>query len=267
MLTTAIDIMTKRIAAILAENAPSILLYGSVPLDDFRPGWSDIDLMVLTRQAISPAQAAELVTLRQTLAAEHPENPFFRCFEGGMLCLEGFLSGQEDTVVYWGTSGQRVDTRYRCDSFSMLELCQHSRLLWGEDIRPQLPAPSREDLVAGVAAHLATIRRHAQKTSASLYSFGWLLDIARCLYTLRTGSIAAKTQAGQWALEQHLCPIPDALKTALSARQDPAAALDDPQLMALAGSLGPDIQRFADVLEAELRRNMIDLSSAAHGGF
>jgi len=252
MLTTALDIMTRRIAAILAGNTPSILLYGSIPLDDFRPGWSDIDLLVLTRQAISPAQAAELVALRQTLAAEHPENPFFRCFEGGMLSLEGFLSGKEDTVVYWGTSSQRVDTRYHCDCFSMLELCQHSRLLWGEDIRPLLPMPCREDLVAGVAAHLATIRQHAQKTSASLYSFGWLMDIARCLFTLRTGGVAAKTQTGQWALEQRLCPVPDALKAALSARQDPAAALGDPQLMAVSSSLGPDIQLCADVLEEEL---------------
>ena len=152
MLTKAIDIMAERIAAILAENAHSILLYGSVPLDDFRPGWSDIDLMVLTRRPIAPGQADKLVNLRQALAAEHPVNPFFRCFEGGMLTLERFLSGEEDTVVYWGTSGQRIDRRYRCDCFSMLELCRHSRLLRGEDIRPMLPQPRKRERVTMAAA-------------------------------------------------------------------------------------------------------------------
>ena len=252
MLTRAIDIMVERIAAILAGNEPSILLYGSVLLEDFRPGWSDIDLMVLTRKPITPEQAGELVNLRQALAAQHPENPFFRCFEGGMLTLEGFLSGEEDTMVYWGTSGQRVDTRYRCDCFSMLELCRHSRLLLGEDIRPLLPLPRREDLAAGVAAHLRTIRQHAQQTGASLYSYGWLLDIARCLYSLRTGEIIGKTPAGYWALAQNLCPVPEALRSALAVRENPAAALQDPQRMAQATSLGPAVQRFADVLEQAL---------------
>ena len=252
MLTKAIDIMAERIAAILAENAPSILLYGSVPLDDFRPGWSDIDLIVLTRRPIAPGQADKLVNLRQALAAEHPVNPFFRCFEGGMLTLERFLSGEEDTVVYWGTSGQRIDRRYRCDCFSMLELCRHSRLLRGEDIRPLLPQPRQEDLASGVAAHLSTIRQYAQQTGASLYSYGWLLDIARCLYTLRTGEIIGKTAAGRWALAQNLCPVPDALRSALAVRENPAAALQDPQRMAQAASLGPAVQRFADVLEEAL---------------
>ena len=252
MLNDAIQTLAGRIGGILGDNLLSILLYGSIPLDDFCPGWSDIDLMVLTRGSIAPEQAAELVTLRQALAAEHPEDPFFRCFEGGMLPLESFLAGQEDTVVYWGTSGQRVDTRYHCDCFSMLEICRHSRLLLGEDVRPRLPLPSRDELVAGVAAHLRTIRRHAQQTGPSLYAFGWLLDIARCLYTLRTGGIIGKTPAACWALEQHLCPVPEALQATISARNDPAATRQSPGMMALAAGLGPDVQRFADVLETEL---------------
>lgn len=259
MLSNAINIMTERIVAILGENARSVLLYGSIPLEDFRPGWSDIDLLVLTREPLSREQADVLMTLRQTLAAEYPENPYFLRFEGGILSLNGFLSGEADTAVYWGSRGQRVDTRYGYDCFSMLELCRHSRLLWGEDVRPMLPMPSCKELAAGVAGHLATIRQYAQKTGASLHSFGWLLDIARCLYTLRTGGIASKTDAGQWALEQELCPVLDALKKALYARQNAAQAVQDAALMALADKLGPDIQRFADVLEAELRKHGIDL--------
>ena len=252
MLTSALNIMTERIAAVLGENALSVLLYGSVPLEDFCPGWSDIDLLVLTRKPICLEQANGLVYLRQTLTAEFPGNPFFRCFEGGILSLEGFFSGKEDAVVYWGSNGQRVDQHYCCDCFSMLELCRHSRLLLGEDVRPLLSPPQRDELVAGVAAHLQTIRQYAQQTGPSLYSYGWLLDIARCLYTLRTGDIIGKTQAGSWALAQHLCPVPDALRAALAAREDPAAARNNPQSMSLAASLGPAIQRFADVLEAEL---------------
>ncbi len=259
MIMQSIHTMAGRIAGILGDNLLSVVLYGSIPLDDFRPGWSDIDLVVFTRGSIAPEQAAELLTLRQTLAAEHPENPFFRCFEGGMLPLESFLSGQEDTVVYWGTSGQRLDTRYHCDCFSMLEICRHSRLLLGEDVRPMLPLPSRDELIAGAAAHLCTIRLHAQQTGPSLYAFGWLLDIARCLYTLRTGGIIGKTPAAHWALEKNLCPVPEALQAAISARHNPAATRQTPGMMAMAAGLGPDIQRFADVLEKELHSLGVDI--------
>lgn len=74
---------------------------------------------------------------------------------------------------------------------------------------------------ADVKRHYETIRKYAQKTGRNLYSFGWLLDIARCLYTLRTGKIIAKTAAADWALENNLCPVPDALKAAVKVRRVP----------------------------------------------
>ena len=58
-----------------------------------------------------------------------------------------------------------------------------------------------------------------QKTGRSIYSFGWILDIARCIYTLRTGKIIVKTDVVEWALENNLCPDPDALRIALEIRR------------------------------------------------
>lgn len=58
-----------------------------------------------------------------------------------------------------------------------------------------------------VIKHYHTIRKHAVKTNESIYSCGWLLDIARGIYTLRTGRIISKTRAGEWVIEQGLCPI------------------------------------------------------------
>lgn len=84
-----------------------------------------------------------------------------------------------------------------------------------------LKTPSFSDLYADVERHYETIRKYAQKTGRNLYSFGWLLDIARCLYTLCTGKIIAKTAAADWALENDLCPVPDALKIAVKARRNP----------------------------------------------
>ena len=49
----AINKMVCEIRSILQDNEPSIYLYGSSVLNDFRLGWSDIDILVLTDSQMS----------------------------------------------------------------------------------------------------------------------------------------------------------------------------------------------------------------------
>ena len=112
--------------------------------------------------------------------------------------------------------------------------------------------PTCASLRDDVRKHCDGIRRYGRATGRSLYSFGWLLDIARGLYTLRTGAVVSKTAAGQWALEQGLCPDPGALETALLVRRAPLSHRDDPGILDCAEAIGPAVQRFADVLASEL---------------
>ena len=96
----AIDKMVRKISSILSDVKPSIYLYGSSVLDDFKLGWSDIDILVLTDSQMSEGQAQLLVGLRQAMLADEPGNLYYRSFEGGMLTLDAFLSGASDRVVY-----------------------------------------------------------------------------------------------------------------------------------------------------------------------
>lgn len=250
----AINKMVHEINSILSDCEPSIYLYGSSVLEDFKLGWSDIDILVLTSRQISEEQALKLVKLRQSMLEKESCNLYYRSFEGGMLTLDAFISGSSDRVVYWGTSGERIANTFMFDSFSMVELKESGILLYGRDIRSQLKAPSYIDLYADVKRHYETIRKYVQQAGRNLYSFGWLLDIARCLYTLRTGKIIAKTAAADWALENNLCPVPDALKTALKVRKDPLEYKNNKQTLDYAETLADSIQGFADVLESELKR-------------
>ena len=254
----AINKMIHEISNILSDCEPSIYLYGSSVLNDFRLGWSDIDILVLTNRQISEEQAQKLVNLRQTMLEKEPGNPYYRSFEGGMLTLDALISRSSDRVVYWGTSGERITDTYVFDSFSMAELIESGILLYGRDVRSLLSAPKLNDMYADIKHHYETIRSYVQKTEHSLYSFGWMLDIARCLYTLRTGKIIAKTTAAEWALKNNLCPIPDVLKTALQVRKAPLEYKNNKQTLDYAGSLADPIQGFADVLEDELKKHEYD---------
>lgn len=248
----AIRRMTEAISGVLADNQPSIYLYGSSVLNDFRLGWSDIDILALTKKRISSSQAEKLVTLRQKLLKAEPDNPYYCSFEGGMLTLAAFISKEPDCVVYWGTSGQRITDAYLFDSFGLSELKESGKLLYGEDIRCHLKAPEYADFYRDIKKHYEAIRKYAQTTDRSFYSFGWLLDIARGIYTLRYRKVIAKTAAGRWALDNNLCPVRSALEIALKVRMSPVDYLENQEILDFTAGLGPDIQSFADVLEKEL---------------
>ena len=244
--------MTHRIASVMGGSINSIWLYGSVVLKDFRLGWSDIDFLVLTEGEITESQAQELLMLRQTMLEEEPDNPYYRSFEGVIVSLPEYLSGRYTRLVYWGTSGQRITDDYRMDVFSAYELAEYGRCVFGKADCSIFRNPSRSELVDAVREHYESILRYARETNEQLYSCGWLLDIARCIYTVRYGEVISKTQAGMWALRENLFEDESALRTTLAIRQNPAEYKERAEIKEWLCKLGPVVQQYADVLEIEV---------------
>ncbi len=248
----AAERMTDRIVRILDRQVHSIWLYGSAVLDDFRPGWSDIDLLVLAEGQITRQQALQLVGLRQAMTEAEPDEPDYRSFEGIIADRKEYFTGKFTRLVYWGTSGQRITDHFQQDVFSKYELAEYGISVYGEKDRSIFPRPSGADLRSAVEQHYESIRKYAVQTDEKLYSCGWLLDIARCIYTLRHGGIIAKTRAGFWALSEHLFEDEEPLKKALEIRQHPAAYKEREDVKQWLKGLGPAVQQYADVLEREL---------------
>lgn len=250
----AIETMKERVCSILPDGIDAIYLYGSAVMGDFQLGWSDIDWICFTKAPLTVGQAQELLTLRQTLLENEPGNLYYRSFEGAFLSFSEFLLGQYTTVVYWGTSGERLTNQFELDAFSQYGLMNHGVLVSGTDVRAKLQQPTPAQLQAAVRKHYQIIRQYAVKTGPSLHSCGWLLDIARGIYTLRTGKVIAKTLAGEWALEHHLCPVETDLRMALAVRKNPLYYKKRLDVQIWLASLGDAIQQFADVLERELEK-------------
>jgi len=236
-LCISIELMKDAIIATLVGNNPTIYLYGSIVHDDFKLGASDIDIIVLTEYEITEVQANALVKLRQTMLAQYPSNPYFRLFEGGMLSTDAFLQGKNERTVYWGTSGQRITDSYNLDSFAVVELLERGILLCGGDIRAKMQPPSYTQMRDEIRQHVQTARLHGKTT-------GWLLDIARGIYTLRTGKVIPKTAAGEWAIKNNLCPNADAMYKAVEIRKTPQAHPNRDMDASI-------IQQFCDVIDAE----------------
>ena len=250
----SIRCMSEEIGKIFGPDYHSFWLYGSVVSEDFRLGWSDIDFIAFSREPLSSEQAAALLMLRQQLTEKEPDNPYYRLFEGVICSLPEYREGCFTRLVYWGTSGQRITDKWQADAFARWELAHRGRTVYGRQANRAglLSPPAREGLFQAVRRHYEAIRLHARKTDESLYACGWLLDICRCLYTLRSGEVISKTQAAVWALEQHLFADEEPLRKALEIRRNPLVHKDNPEVKAWLASLGPVVQQYADVLEKEL---------------
>lgn len=244
----SIEIMKNSIVNILINNNPSIYIFGSVVLDDFKLGWSDIDILCLTKTAISKEQASILLNLRQELLKKYHNNLYFRSFEGWFLSIDEFIKERPCTVVYWGTREQMITDKFSFDLFPMIEVIEYGHLIYGEEVRNQFKYPTNNHILKAVKNHYHTIIKYALKTDKNLYSAGWFLDIARCIYTLRTGKIISKTKAGKWAWEHKLVPDVEIMEKVISIREEPMKYKDDNEIMEWLETLGDPIQRFADVL-------------------
>lgn len=254
-MTESIDRMILEIAQILNQNVHSIWIYGSVALNDFQLGWSDIDFIAFSNSPITEMQAEQLVLLRQSLSNEFPDNPFYHCFEGAILDIREFLTNNYTKLVYWGTTDQRITDSYELDVFSRYELAKYGRSVYGKDDRNIFLTPSRDEIFFAIQNHYDTIRKYALQTSESIYSCGWLLDIARCIYTLRYGDMIGKTQAGIWALNEHIFSDEESLRKTLKIRQQPIRYKYCDDIKLWLSSLGTTVQQYADVLEIELNLN------------
>lgn len=252
---SCVNRFTESVHNILGEKLQSVYLYGSVTLQDYKDGWSDIDLICFASEMLEPTEADKLLMLRQSLV-DSEKNPLFRKIEGAVVSLDELLKNQYSCVVYWGTSGQRITDSYTFDIFSLFEMKKYGELVFGEDIRDRFPLPSYSELAEGVKEHYDTIRKYARETDERLYSCGWLLDIARCIYTLRYGDIVGKTYAGEWVLRENICPCTDEMKKTLEVRNNPSDYVDREETKEWLCSLGSCVQLFADVLETELNKTL-----------
>lgn len=242
------------IAARLDCELDSFWLYGSAVMDDFRLGWSDIDFIAFSNGEITEEAAQRLLMLRQELKEKQPENPYYRLFEGVIVNIEEYKSGEYKRLVYWGTSGQRITDKCEIDPFARYELAKHGKCVFGSADMCLFPLPERSELASAVRRHYESIREYAQVTDERLYSCGWLLDISRCIYTLKTGEVIAKTHAGEWALESGIFADSAPLEKTLEIRRNPLKYKNDERVKAWLASLGGTVQSYADVLERELEK-------------
>lgn len=247
-LTRALEAFVEAARTIAGNRLVSVILHGSAALGDLALGYSDLDFLAVTEGELSEEECSRLIEMRRPFRSGE-YGIYGQMLEGVFLPRRLLDPDEQGLVAYWGTSGERVKTSSQLGWFALCLIRHHGLIVWGEDVRGEVPEATPEALLADTWALRKDIGEHG--LGGGLHSVDWLLMAARALHWLREGKLCSKSVAADWAFAHARGGWRESLPRAKRFRLSPKLAKTEETKTWLA-SLTPTIQAAGDELEAEL---------------
>jgi predicted nucleotidyltransferase len=217
----------------LGDTVTGVILHGSVTLDDYLPGRSDVDLLVVAQDPLTDAQVAALT---EALAAQRQWAPGpvdLRLVTRQVAASPTPAPPLEAYLRLTPTSGVRVEERRHPGERDLaveLSVCRaHGRSLLGATPAELLGEVPHRWVVAAGDAQLAAWQAIGDDPP---YAELTVLTACRVWRFAEEGRHVSKAAAAQWALERDptLGVVGDALRRRLG---DPEARIDPAQVVRL----------------------------------
>lgn len=201
-----LEALVLQIGGVLGGNLVGIYLKGSLALGDFNPETSDVDLLVIVRQALDSADFDRLDKMHrqiQTLPNRYANEVELAYVPASVL--NNFVPGlkypalERGEQLKWKTLG----TNWLLEFWTVRE---HGAALHGPDPKTLIEPIGKEQIVAAVRGVLPdwlewvdTWGDPSWKTHMGEIRFT-VETMCRVMYTLATGQMCSKPQAVLWAL-------------------------------------------------------------------
>lgn len=144
---------------LLGNSILSAYCFGSAVYDDFHAGYSDLDFFIINKNPISESDFCKFSSWRTEL--RKLSHPHFSVLEGEIISKNAIQNNIESNVIYWGTSKDRLNRKYCLSGFSLRGLIDKGYLIYGEDLRKELPYPSDGEMLNQVDHMIETIKKYA----------------------------------------------------------------------------------------------------------
>lgn len=237
-----------RANVILDNSILSAYCFGSSIYDDFCSGYSDLDFFIITENNITEQHFEEFSLLRTEF--KNLKHPHFSVLEGEIIFQSAIKNDIESNVIYWGTSRDKLKHKYGLSGFSLRGLINKGYLIYGKDIRKELPYPNNKEMLFQVNSMIETVRKYAQVTNEDIHSIDWLFLVSQSIYWLKTLDTDGKTNASRWIINNCNYSWGDTLQKAIEIRQSPILAQLDENKEWLK-SLGSIVQNACNTLVLE----------------
>jgi len=248
LITKSLKEFVNKSNIILDNSIVSAYCFGSVLYEDFHSGYSDLDFFIIVDKIISEDDFTKFSSWRNEL--KNSKHPYFSVLEGEIIFKDAIKNDIESNVIYWGTTRDRLNRKYGLSGFSLRGLINKGYLIYGEDLRKELPYPSDEEMLFQVNSMIETIIKYAQVTNEDIHSIDWLFLISQSIYYLKTLEIDGKTNSAKWIVNNCNYSWIDTLQRAIEIRQSPILAKLDGNREWIK-NLGPTIQCACDTLCVE----------------
>jgi hypothetical protein len=194
-LDQTLDLFLEMLCNFFGRRLTSILLYGSVVFGDLAPGYGDLDFLAVIDDDLTDQECRGLIELRKPLR-DGTYGILATMLEGAFLPRAMLAPRCSGTAFSWGTSGERTWVQNQLGWLTLDMIRKHSTVVWGEDIRHEIPVAGQEVLLDAVWMACQTIRQHGR--GGGLHSVDWLLTAARLLLWLQEGRFSSKSEAAEW---------------------------------------------------------------------
>ena len=198
--------LSHRVKEILANNIVGICLYGSLTYDDFVPGRSDIDLLVIVKESVAHEQFKKLQEMHQELER------LFPAWTGRVECSYTPQAMFSSTVPpgdrpYWGEGEWYMATYGNEWIINNYLLQEHGIALYGSPFSSICPRLTIQDVQEACKRDLV------KEWKPKLYDDKWLenphyqsylvLNLCRILHTIENAKASSKNVSAAWVIEKY----------------------------------------------------------------
>ena len=215
-----------RVRLVLGGKLRTVYVHGSLVLDDFCSGWSDVDVCVVVNDAVSEVEAQVLGTIHDEMGER-----FLRGHAAGWRsgqAIEGCYipeplvkdAGCEMPCYVAGDQAGRLCIGHPLLPFDREVLARFGRRMMGPSL--VFSRPTRAALAEQTARMLAEIRRQVSGSPSAIWLCGIQHWLARSLVFWRDGDLVAKSAALRREVAQG-SPFAGAFVLALRIREEGSA--------------------------------------------
>ena len=218
-----LDWWLPEVRSCLDEKLRAVLLFGSVALDDFCPGWSDVDVCVVLDTPITRSEGDAVGAIHDEMRRRFIDGGdgswlSGQAIEGSYIPAELAADSSLRVPCYTaGGSTRKWAVGNPLSPFDRYMLAHHARPVAGE--RVAFTPPSASDLVGQSEHDLAGLRNWNENSEQSaIWMAGMLHWIARSIVFWRDGRMLSKSDALRHEIERG-AEFADAFALSLEIRQ------------------------------------------------
>lgn len=204
-------------------------LIGSLPMNDFHDNKSDIDFIVLCDKLPDKKTFTQLLKIHRSIARRYPKPDL----SGIYLTLHAIQTGNPEnaTVLCWHESSLRYG-KFEMAAISLQELKTNAVTVYGQlanTLQIEVdPDHLKKFLYQNINSYWKRwIGQHSSFLSKKIlllcfprFTEWSVLGVARQFYTLQTGEITSKTEAGNYCLQYLPEKFHSIIREAIKIRKD-----------------------------------------------